>query len=358
MASRIALLRAARTSTSVLRRGSILCAAGAHARALATIPAQTREQSNVLQYVTAGFAVAALGAGTASYVHAKEPPKVDYQQVRKDIEAVLEDYNYDDGSFGPVVVRLAWHCSGTYDKASNKGGSDGATMRFMPESGHAANRGLDNARLRLEEVAKKHPNITYADLWTLAGCVAIEEMGKSFLKEARTLIGDPDVVTSPMPAIPLRTAASQMLQKTATTSARYFTAWVLTIRRLLRFVAPMLSDAAIHRTGIGYKGPWTNSPTTFSNEYYVQLTTNKWSKKKWNGPLQYEDPTGELMMLPTDMELIWDPSFRKWTDLYAADQDKYFEDFAKAFKKLIELGVEFKDEPHEKKGFLGSMFGK
>ena len=25
------------------------------------------------------------------------------------------------------------------------------------------------------------------------------------------------------------------------------------------------------------------------------------TKKKWRGPLQYEDPTGELMMLPTDM---------------------------------------------------------
>ena len=30
---------------------------------------------------------------------------------------------------GPVLVRLAWHASGSYDKASNKGGSNGATMR-------------------------------------------------------------------------------------------------------------------------------------------------------------------------------------------------------------------------------------
>lgn len=25
------------------------------------------------------------------------------------------------------------------------------------------------------------------------------------------------------------------------------------------------------------------------------------TKKKWSGPPQYEDPTGKLMMLPTDM---------------------------------------------------------
>ena len=29
--------------------------------------------------------------------------------------------------------------------------------------------------------------------------------------------------------------------------------------------------------------------------------------------------TGDLMMLPTDLCLVSDPSFRKWVDLYAAD---------------------------------------
>lgn len=44
--------------------------------------------------------------------------------------------DYDDGSYGPTLVRLAWHCSGTYDKNTNTGGSNGATMRFAPESNH------------------------------------------------------------------------------------------------------------------------------------------------------------------------------------------------------------------------------
>ncbi len=47
-----------------------------------------------------------------------------------------------DGSYGPVLVRLAWHASGTYDKGTNTGGSNGATMRWAPESEHAANAGL------------------------------------------------------------------------------------------------------------------------------------------------------------------------------------------------------------------------
>jgi len=32
-----------------------------------------------------------------------------------------------------------------------------------------------------------------------------------------------------------------------------------------------------------------------------ELLNNTWTKKKWDGPLQYEDKSGTLMMLPTDM---------------------------------------------------------
>ncbi len=42
------------------------------------------------------------------------PKKEDYQQVYNAIAGQLEEKDdYDDGSYGPVIVRLAWHCSGT-----------------------------------------------------------------------------------------------------------------------------------------------------------------------------------------------------------------------------------------------------
>ena len=47
-----------------------------------------------------------------------------------------------DGSLAPVIIRLAWHASGTYDKDDKTGGSNYATMRFEPESKHGANNGL------------------------------------------------------------------------------------------------------------------------------------------------------------------------------------------------------------------------
>ena len=54
------------------------------------------------------------------------------------------------------------------------GGSEGATMRFKPESDHGGNAGLGIARKLLEPIKEKHPEVSYADLYILAGIVAIE----------------------------------------------------------------------------------------------------------------------------------------------------------------------------------------
>ncbi|KAJ2853681.1 heme peroxidase, partial [Coemansia erecta] len=75
------------------------------------------------------------------------------------------------------------------------------------------------------------------------------------------------------------------------------------------------------------------------------LLNNEWVPKKWNGPFQYVDKaTGQFMMLPADMAFRTDPQFRKYTELYAADQDAFFVDFTKAFTKLLELGVKFPED--------------
>lgn len=102
-----------------------------------------------------------------------------------------------------------------------------------------------------------------------------------------------------------------------------------------------------HRDRSGYEGPWTRAPTTFSNEYFRLLLSEKWVPRKWNGPHQYADAaTGELMMLPADLALIADPGFKPHVEAYAKDSALFFADFASAFGKLLELGVPFaKDAP-------------
>ena len=91
----------------------------------------------------------------------------------------------------------------------------------------------------------------------------------------------------------------------------------------------------------------TNAETTFSNEYFRLLIEERWSPKlthngkPWTGPDQFEDSTGKLMMLPSDIVLIKDPEFKKYVEMYANNEDLFFKDFAKAFAKLLELGVPF-----------------
>merc|ERR1712146_514820 len=117
-----------------------------------------------------------------------------------------------------------------------------------------------------------------------------------------------------------------------------------------------------HTDRSGFWGPWTRAENTFSNEYFRLLLEEKWTPKrthkgkKWTGPAQFENPDGSLMMLPADMALLSDPDTKKYVELYAHDEAVFFKDFAAAFSKLMELGVDF---PAPKKqglfglGFLG-----
>jgi cytochrome c peroxidase len=122
--------------------------------------APSKTSSSVGIWAAAGGALVAGGAywfyqnGSSSATPKVFTPKFeDYQAVYNEIASRLEENDsWDDGSYGPVLLRLAWHASGTYDKETGTGGSNGATMRFAPESDHGANAGLKAARDFLEPV--------------------------------------------------------------------------------------------------------------------------------------------------------------------------------------------------------------
>mgnify|MGYP003315926792 FL=1 len=94
-----------------------------------------------------------------------------------------------------------------------------------------------------------------------------------------------------------------------------------------------------HPDASGYDGPWTPTPTTLNNGYYSLLLNVEWTPRAWDGPFQYEDPSKKLMMLPSDLLLVTDKKFLKYTKQYAKDNAKFFKDFAAAFVKLEELGT-------------------
>ncbi|KAL0956778.1 hypothetical protein HGRIS_002898 [Hohenbuehelia grisea] len=261
------------------------------------------------------------------------PTKDDYQKVYNKIAELVQDAgDYDDGSYGPVLLRLAWHSSGTYDKETKTGGSNYATMRFQPESLHGANAGLNIARDLMEKVKSEFSWISYGDLWTLAGVAAIQEMAG--------------------PKIPWRPGRIDGFAASATPDGRLPDATQGADHLRNIFYRMGFNDQEIvalsgahalgrcHTDRSGFEGPWTFSPITLTNDYFKLLFDEKWVWKKWSGPKQLEDKkTRSLMMLPTDYVLIQDKSFKKFAKAYANDQDVFFKDFSAAVSRLFELGV-------------------
>lgn len=84
----------------------------------------------------------------------------------------------------------------------------------------------------------------------------------------------------------------------------------------------------------------------FTNGYFKAIADRKWIKKTLeNGGWQWVDKDNtDVMMLPAEIYMYNDKEFKKYFDLYAKDEQKFFDDFAAAFKKLLELGVPFKGD--------------
>lgn len=237
-----------------------------------------------------------------------------------------------------MLVRLAWHSAGTYDAETDTGGSNGAGMRYEAEGGDPANAGLQHARVFLEPVKAKHSWITYADLWTLAGVVAIKEMGGPEIpwQAGRTDYVD-DSKLPPRGRLPDGAQGADHLR------------WIFNRMGFNDQEIVALSGAhnlgRCHADRSGFDGAWVNAPTRFSNTYYRLMISRSWKEKTLeNGVRQFvhydEDAEEELMMLPTDLALMADPTFKHWVEVYANDKEKFFEDFSKVFAKLVELGIQ------------------
>lgn len=258
----------------------------------------------------------------------------DFDAVRKDIQTLIKERPEK----GPTLVRLAWHSSGTYDKVSKTGGSFKGTMRLDEELAHGANAGLSTATMWLEPIYNKYnkaTDLSYADLYTLAGVVAIETLGgpKGLIRWSPGRVDsiNPKDVT-PDGRLPEADLGSP--EKTAEGLRKVFYRMGFGDREIVA-LSGAHALGRCHLLSSGYVGPWTPQPTVFSNLYFVLLKNLKWTPNPKAGKFQYQDPSGKLMMLPSDIVLIEDPKFKIYVDEYAKDQNLFFKDFAQAFSTLL-----------------------
>jgi catalase-peroxidase len=118
----------------------------------------------------------------ADFDYAAEFRTLDLDAVAKDVDEVLttsqEWWPADFGHYGPLMVRMAWHCAGTYRAADGRGGPATGMGRFAPLNSWPDNRNLDKARRLLWPVKTKYGRrLSWADLMIFAGNRALETMG-------------------------------------------------------------------------------------------------------------------------------------------------------------------------------------
>ncbi|KAK9733421.1 hypothetical protein RND81_04G067300 [Saponaria officinalis] len=242
-----------------------------------------------------------------SYPKVSEEYEKAVEKCKKQLRALIQEKHC-----APIMLRLAWHAAGTYDMHSKTGGPFG-TIRNTHELSHEANNGLDVAVRLLEPIKEQFPILSYADLYQLAGVVAVEVTGGP---EIDFHPGRPDKTESPPEGrLPDALKGSDHLREV-------FYRMGMSDKDIVA-LSGAHTLGRCHKERSGFEGAWTNNPLVFDNSYFKELLS---------------DEKEGLIQLPSDKALLEDPVFRPYVEKYAQDEDAFFADYAEAHLKLSELG--------------------
>jgi len=209
----------------------------------------------------------------------------------------------------PPYIRAVFHDVVDYDSKTNRGGLDGSI--FTPDfAEREENKGLEKALASLVKLREKFPEVSLADLLALSGAVALERCGGPRLSVG---IGRKDIPESERGEF----VAPPDENDDAPALLSYFSRLGLDARDLVA-----LSGA--HTVGKAHGDPFTRDMFDFNNSYFQELLKDPGERK------------GKL--IPSDLALLHDEECLRHVRRYAVDQDAFFEDFGRAYLKIVWLG--------------------
>ncbi len=231
--------------------------------------------------------------------------KVDFAGIKQDVHELIKKKKC-----APILVRLAWHDSGNYSKHDKTGGSNASMQLAEGPQRWAANNGLNIARDLLQPIKDKHPNVSYADLWSLAGSVAIEA---SKGPQVPFSYGRKDCAVEIAKALPDGRLPGADFDGKALRDIFYRMGFD---DREIVILSGAHALGRCHPERSGFEGAWMKDPFTFTNEYFQVILKDEFAPSKSSaGQPQFENKSKPgLMMLITDLLLRDDPKFREWTE--------------------------------------------
>jgi cytochrome c peroxidase len=305
--------------------------------------------------VAGGFTLAALccsdraQAETAkaetAQAAARQPSREEVAAVRAAINEILDE----DTDLAAAFVGLAWAASGSFDRGEGIGGSDDVASLTRC----AADPDLSVPLDALKRVVELFPEWSAGDIWTFAGAVAIEHMGGPPVhwRPGRRSValgeGDSDIGVGTggvlfSNAIPKASAHPNGIGDTVRNVKEVFARQGFSDRELVALLGAyaVCRCHPSHTADLPYSGVvLTRAPAAFGNEYFRFLLSNTWTLRRGDGPDQFENVAGDLVILPADMALLLDKDLRKHVETFAKDEDAFYGAFASAFQKLEENGV-------------------
>jgi len=294
-----------------------------------------------------------------------------FHPVVEELWEILVDSNPDQtlekDNLAGAFIRHAWHSAGTWDEEKQLYGSNGGEIRFDSVVNHPSNSGLDRVLHKIDHLVEKFEGLTYADLYMLAGNVAI-----SFVEGPRIhFCGGRRDEPLPRPGIPddfpegLLPAAAMEGDDLENMSLQKITDHVIEIFDRMGFdagetVALLAAHSVgrMHTNNSGFEGTWDTTEFIMDNMYFTVLaddaTLGGWECVDTSREKQYQllagaslpldcsqpmNPANRFNMNPADIALSVQPEFQEFVQLYANDQDQMHRDFARAWHKLIMFGV-------------------